>query len=89
MCSDCGWSLAELPVVSVSTDLLVCSLCRHDRQSRGVEELRDRRPCRFVKVGVQRGGCQDGCPQPVLGYGSFLSFARCPLLERWIWCSDR
>lgn len=63
--------------MSVSTELLVCSLCRCNRQSRGVEVPRDRRLCRFVKFIVQTDGCQDGYLQPVLGYWSFLSFATC------------
>lgn len=68
--------------MSVSTDPQVCSLCRTGRQSRGVEVPRDRRLCRVVKFGVQTDGCQDGCPQPVLGYWSFLSFARCAVTWR-------
>lgn len=36
----------------------------------------------FVMFVGQRDECQDGCPQPVLGNWSFLSFARCPVAWR-------
>lgn len=55
--------------MSVSTDLLVCSLCRCNRQSRGVEVPRDRRLCRFVKFIVQTDGCQEGAPSQFFDTG--------------------